>query len=665
MSAEPVPIGSIGGALDPLPTKAERLTFQKYTDSGKVGVSDDYGEIQFVGKHRGSTSKFIRVLDNTDPGKLRCMIEREWGVRKPGVVISVTGGANTLGLSNFMVRNIKKGLMEGALKTNAWVTTGGTDNGEYGVMRLVGEAASEAGGQVPVFGVATWDCIEDNQQLMQSNSMKWYSASDATHHRRSTYQKRSQLTGKSAFLDSNHGYFVLVDSGEQRWGGENQLRAKLEQSICHPGAAWVVGRERTAVGGNTWEMAARESPASANYLYHTPDRQSIHEVVVAIGGGPNTIIQLKDAVAKNMPTIVVNKSGRAGSLISLAKNLYDLHSAQVQGFDREEFGKLLRGVEPVRSQLSAEEVDLFHKILRSEFRTPEKRDEAVQNIIDVAMHPLVFIYEANSSDADLAATMMRAIMESKRLANEDDLLTWLIESMYLAIKWNFLTVAMNDILPELSKLDHGDFHRIFADGLQYALETNNADFVHFFLSTGVDCGSLNLNALYELAGPATGTEYLEDIMGGEFVCEYHCDDHPKVRKREKKKLEREGTAKGKRNVANSPSFRATRPSSSPTKPDARVRAVRMVVGPEMAKFFPELHEAQDPCKEATGQDVLVWAILMQRVEIASHIIHSFKDNLRGVLLGFAVLHRIQMSNKAMEFVFGCKTQHRARGSDHK
>jgi hypothetical protein len=83
------------------------------------------------------------------------------------------------------------------------------------------------------------------------------------------------------------------------------------------------------------------------------------------------------------------------------------------------------------------------------------------------MHPLVFIYEANSSDADLAATMVRAIMESKRLANEDDLLTWLIESMYLAIKWNFLTAAMNDILPELRKLDHGDSHRIFADGLQY------------------------------------------------------------------------------------------------------------------------------------------------------------------------------------------------------
>jgi hypothetical protein len=37
------------------------------------------------------------------------------------------------------------------------------------------------------------------------------------------------------------------------------------------------------------------------------------------------------------------------------------------------------------------------------------------------------------------------------------------------------------------------------------------------------------------------------------------------------------------------------------------------------------------------------------VEIASHLIHSFNDNLRGVLLGFAMVHQIHSSGKAMEF----------------
>jgi hypothetical protein len=373
--------------------------FQKYVN-GKAVNSEDFGEVNFVGQTSVGLSnpKYIRVTDNTDPGKLRYFIEKEWGVRKPGVVISVTGGANTLGLSSFMTRNIKKGLMEGALKTGAWVTTGGTDNGEYGVMRLVGEAAVEVGGQVPVFGVATWGCIQDNEQLTKDSSVRRDDTANITG---VPYQKRTPLEGKSAYLDSNHGFFLLVDSGEQKWGGEGEMRAKLESAICQPGAAWVAGGERTRVGGNTWEMASTAVPAEdemastavpaedeggdypyhTHYPYHEPDRQAIHEVVVAIGGGPNTIIHLKNAVAKNMPTIVVNESGRAGSLVSLAKTLFELNAAHGQGFNRAQLYQLLRGVEVINSPLAADAVAKFHNILFSEFRTAEKRDDAVHIIL--------------------------------------------------------------------------------------------------------------------------------------------------------------------------------------------------------------------------------------------------------------------------------------------
>jgi hypothetical protein len=365
--------------------------FQKY-DDGKAVNSEDFGEVNFVGQTSVGlrNPKYIRVKDNTDPGKLRYFIEKEWGVRRPGVVISVTGGANTLGLSSFMTRNIKKGLMEGALKTGAWVTTGGTDNGEYGVMRLVGEAAVEVGGQVPVFGVATWGCIQDNEQLTKDSSVRRDDTANITGVPTplpTTYQKRTPLEGKSAYLDSNHGFFLLVDSGEQKWGGEGEMRAKLESAICQPGAAWVAGGERTRVGDNTWEMASTAVPGEDDYPYHEPDRQTIHEVVVAIGGGPNTIIHLKNAVAKNMPTIVVNESGRAGSLVSLAKTLFELNAAHAQGFDRAQLFELLRGVEAINSPVAADAVAKFHNILRSEFRTAEKRDDAVHTILPILYSP--------------------------------------------------------------------------------------------------------------------------------------------------------------------------------------------------------------------------------------------------------------------------------------
>ena len=73
----------------------------------------------------------------------------------------MTGGAKKFNLSHGLKNAFKEGLIKAACSTDAWIITGGTNTG---VMRLVGEAASELlpkYGQktIPIIGVATWGVI--------------------------------------------------------------------------------------------------------------------------------------------------------------------------------------------------------------------------------------------------------------------------------------------------------------------------------------------------------------------------------------------------------------------------------------------------------------------------------------------------------------------------
>lgn len=86
--------------------------------------------------------------------------ETSWGLTKPQLILSVTGGAQKFTLPYRMKKAFKRGLVKAAASTGAWIITGGTNTG---VMRLVGEAvAEEFSGQdnkLTVLGIATWGKI--------------------------------------------------------------------------------------------------------------------------------------------------------------------------------------------------------------------------------------------------------------------------------------------------------------------------------------------------------------------------------------------------------------------------------------------------------------------------------------------------------------------------
>ena len=71
------------------------------------------------------TVSFLRISDTTSAPTLSHFIEKYWRLRRPDVLISVTGSAASLQLTSLLQRVFDRGLAAAAAMTNAWIFTGG------------------------------------------------------------------------------------------------------------------------------------------------------------------------------------------------------------------------------------------------------------------------------------------------------------------------------------------------------------------------------------------------------------------------------------------------------------------------------------------------------------------------------------------------------------
>ena len=109
-------------------------TFGPMIFARKDGKISDFGRLTFAIGNRSAL--FMRVADTTSASTLSHFLEKYWKLRRPDVLISVTGSAASLTLTSQLQRVFDRGLAHAAAMTNAWIFTGGTDSG---VMKLVGE----------------------------------------------------------------------------------------------------------------------------------------------------------------------------------------------------------------------------------------------------------------------------------------------------------------------------------------------------------------------------------------------------------------------------------------------------------------------------------------------------------------------------------------------
>uniref|UniRef100_K1RG60 Transient receptor potential cation channel subfamily M member 3 n=1 Tax=Magallana gigas TaxID=29159 RepID=K1RG60_MAGGI len=257
----------------------------------KPELSDSFGIIDNTGfAENDALTRYLRCVPDTKADIIWTMLIDQWHLKRPQLIISVTGDAQRFDLKRTMQENFEnKALAAGTtMKTffsgdfsgwmGTWIITGGTQSG---VWELMGDAVKdhnsswERKNDVVVLGVAPWGCVANRQALEEE-------------------EEENVPQGKI------HTHFILIDDGsENKFGGEIEFRSRLEKFISEQ----------------------RVDP-------HDKDSsRTIPAISIIVGGDINTMKVIWQSVMNRIPVLVLQSSGGVADFIALGykitTNLYN------------------------------------------------------------------------------------------------------------------------------------------------------------------------------------------------------------------------------------------------------------------------------------------------------------------------------------------------------
>ena len=441
-------------------------TFGPMIFTKKDGKVADFGKLSFATGNR--CAHFVRLSDTSSAATLAHFLEKYWRLRRPDVLISVTGSAASLQLTSQLQRVFDRGLAAAAAMTNAWIFTGGTDSG---VMKLVGDAMHKGGlVDVPLVGIAPFGALHGRkalagtkgQEVHVSGSSSGGSGGGSGAGSAGGNGARSEVEGR---LNPYHTHFILVDTGPDslKWGSEIGLRSRLEK--CYA----------TSKG--------------------------VPVVLLVVQGGAGTLDMMLASAELGCPLLVLSDSGGAATAISQF-----CESNSIDAVEDRTFVEL----EPKLNALAQLHAARGNTLL-SFFRL---QDEDSQNnmssaILGALFRNLIFHQTGEAVVAD-ARTPHTATLAAKRSSVPEKLFAASAEilkryrdqmqrALLLTVKWNQPGFARRILIDLPSRLDHS---RPIRKMLQHALEYQRVEIVRLLLERpGVEVAAANLCQLYLLEDP--------------------------------------------------------------------------------------------------------------------------------------------------------------------
>ncbi|XP_076815902.1 transient receptor potential cation channel subfamily M member-like 2 isoform X1 [Clavelina lepadiformis] len=230
-----------------------------------------YGKLKFQGSSANTAKYAVITNEASESVVYDNVMNAKWNIKKPNLIISITGGARNFKMRSRLTREFRRSLIKAAVSTGAWIVTGGT---HAGVMKHVGDAiqhdVTARSNKVVALGIATFGIVYDKEKLKKPPK-----------------QPLEYLCSRYNSLDKNHSHFILVDDksvGE--YGKEIEFRATLER--------------------------------------HISDVTKAPIVCILLQGGPGSLETVYNALAKGTPVVVVGDSGGwANVLASLYSENYN------------------------------------------------------------------------------------------------------------------------------------------------------------------------------------------------------------------------------------------------------------------------------------------------------------------------------------------------------
>ncbi|XP_033755589.1 transient receptor potential cation channel subfamily M member-like 2 isoform X2 [Pecten maximus] len=399
---------------------------------------DSYGEIQFHGYgHDTESSPYIRLANDTKPELVLDIILNYWKLPTPKLLISVTGGAKRFDMKPKLLEKFKRGLIQAATSTGAWIITGGTHTG---VMEIVGEGIREYiltyGKQKDIvcLGVPLWGIIANRDALDEDENGNF----PAIYSKQGLEAEKGKRTVP---LDHNHTHFVIVDDGSrEKFGGEIEFRANLEKTISH--------------------MLCSSESMTSNLQVNTP------VISLIIEGGIGSMKTVSESIKNGIPVLVLEGSGRAADFIAAGYHI----TKDIMNEDRSHF--------PQHYHQTMEEMATNNFEWKpGETNKPAKIAQCLKQL-EESLRSRRMITVFNLGDAenkDLDKAILNALLKANK-SNQSAQLS-------LALAWNRSDVAKNTIFSSAKKTIFGtSLH----DAMTTALIQDKKAFVELFLENGVE-----------------------------------------------------------------------------------------------------------------------------------------------------------------------------------
>eukprot|EP00899_Mesostigma_viride_P010314 jgi/Mesvir1/19284/Mv10359-RA.1 len=246
------------------------------------------GEINFTQNFTTRSHAPYIVVPFGDPGAVATSVDFAnephpdgWGLPRPSLIISVTGGAQDFNLKPRLEDMFTKGLTMAAKNTAAWIVTGGAD---AGVMSYVGKAfrhMQSSGASVPIIGIAPFRKVLFYKEMRKQGTVR-YSKGNTPN------------TGEFTAIEPHHTHFIFVDKapppdkadwGTGGWGAEIDLRTDFEAKVV------------------------------ADF--------SVPKVLILVEGGPGSLDTVLKGLRSGSKVVIIEKSGRSADVIPLWKRIRD------------------------------------------------------------------------------------------------------------------------------------------------------------------------------------------------------------------------------------------------------------------------------------------------------------------------------------------------------
>jgi hypothetical protein len=114
---------------DPMYISGEKPENEGYGEGIRVirEPTASRGKVRFFGNTKPA-KPYLVLSDDSHPLKVRVMLEKDWELPPPDLLISVTGGAMHFESPHpKLEETFRRAMMRAAIGTNAWIVTGGTN----------------------------------------------------------------------------------------------------------------------------------------------------------------------------------------------------------------------------------------------------------------------------------------------------------------------------------------------------------------------------------------------------------------------------------------------------------------------------------------------------------------------------------------------------------